>query len=233
MQNKHKPPITNIGSVSLIMIFIVLCMVTFAILSLSESTSDYKFTEKLAEHTTAYYTASSKAENALAEIDQILHDAAQELSSDDLQISTDGNTESATNINNNADIDIDAFTTAFFYTVNTAIASMDLPSVTDLTCTLDDNNQISIAYDVAISDSQKLAVCLRISPEDVLSVLQMSASDASNGTQTSSGTPDSSDTQASSNTQVSSSAGKYYTIVTWQTIPTDEWNADDSIQLIK
>ena len=66
MQNKHKPPITNIGSVSLIMIFIVLCMVIFAILSLSESTGDYKFTEKLASHTTDYYTASSQAERALA-----------------------------------------------------------------------------------------------------------------------------------------------------------------------
>lgn len=68
-------PITNIGSVSLLMIFIVLCMVTFAALSLSEAASDYKTGQKIARHTTEYYAASNLAEQQLAKVDAILQSA--------------------------------------------------------------------------------------------------------------------------------------------------------------
>ena len=40
--NKRKFPVTNIGSVSLLMIFIVLCMVTLAALSLSTASGSYR-----------------------------------------------------------------------------------------------------------------------------------------------------------------------------------------------
>lgn len=75
--NKRKFPIANIGSVSLLMIFIVLCMVTFAALSLSTSAADYHSAETLADHTTAYYKASNKAEKKLADIDQVLKNCYQ------------------------------------------------------------------------------------------------------------------------------------------------------------
>lgn len=71
---KKNFPITNIGSVSLMMIFIVLCMVTFAALSLSEAAADYRFSLKMAEHTTQYYEASNSAEEMLASIDGMLAD---------------------------------------------------------------------------------------------------------------------------------------------------------------
>lgn len=70
--NKRKFPITNIGSVSLLMIFIVLCMVTFAALSLSTAATDYRSAQTLAGHTTAYYKASNKAEKKLARAENIL-----------------------------------------------------------------------------------------------------------------------------------------------------------------
>ena len=60
--NKRKFPVTNIGSVSLLMIFIVLCMVTLAALSLSTASGSYRSAQTLAGHTTAYYRASNKAE---------------------------------------------------------------------------------------------------------------------------------------------------------------------------
>ena len=72
--NKRKFPITNIGSVSLLMIFIILCMVTFTALSLSTAASDYHSAKTLADHTTAYYKASDKAEQKLADVDHILKD---------------------------------------------------------------------------------------------------------------------------------------------------------------
>ena len=63
-------PITNIGSVTLLMIFIVLCMITFAALSLSSAASNYQTARKSATHAQEYYKASGRAEETLANIDQ-------------------------------------------------------------------------------------------------------------------------------------------------------------------
>lgn len=68
-------PITNIGSVSLLMIFIVLCLVVFSSLSLSGALSDHQYSLKIAQHNADYYQASSLATGILKEIDQVLHTA--------------------------------------------------------------------------------------------------------------------------------------------------------------
>lgn len=70
--NKKQTPVVNIGSSSLLVIFLVLCLVTFATLSLSSARSDYSFSSRLAERKTEYYTASSQAEKVLDQIDTIL-----------------------------------------------------------------------------------------------------------------------------------------------------------------
>lgn len=75
MMKKTSFPVTNIGSVSLLMTFIVLCLVTFATLSLSGSVSEYHYSRKLADHNTDYYNASNEATAILQEIDDILSDA--------------------------------------------------------------------------------------------------------------------------------------------------------------
>lgn len=75
--NKNKFPVANIGSVSLLMIFIVLCMVTFAALALSTASANYRSAKRLSEHTTEYYNAYSLAEEKLAAIDKILADSYQ------------------------------------------------------------------------------------------------------------------------------------------------------------
>jgi Flp pilus assembly protein TadG len=72
MDTKKRFPITNIGTVSLMMIFIILCMVVFAVLSLSDAMRDYNFSQKLATHTTEYYAASNQAESILSKVDNIL-----------------------------------------------------------------------------------------------------------------------------------------------------------------
>ena len=59
---QQKFSVTNIGSVTLMMIFIVLCMVTFAALSLSSASYDWRSAKKSADHTTAYYQTSNQAE---------------------------------------------------------------------------------------------------------------------------------------------------------------------------
>ena len=62
----------NIGTSLLLVIFLVLCLSVFAVLSLSTAQSDYNLTLQQAEHTSAYYTACSKAEEKLKKIDSFL-----------------------------------------------------------------------------------------------------------------------------------------------------------------
>ena len=59
----------NTGSSSILVIFMVLCLVTLASLSMISAVSDYKLSRKVADRTTAYYTAVNKAEEKLAAID--------------------------------------------------------------------------------------------------------------------------------------------------------------------
>lgn len=76
-KNKKQASFINIGSSSLLIIFLILCLATFAILSLSSAKSDYSFSQKLAAHKTAYYNASSQAELIVKEIDALLEETAQ------------------------------------------------------------------------------------------------------------------------------------------------------------
>lgn len=73
-QDKKQPSFVNISLSSLMVVFLVLCMGTFSILSLSSAKSDYTLSEKLAVHRTAYYEASGKAEQILSQIDTLLEE---------------------------------------------------------------------------------------------------------------------------------------------------------------
>lgn len=73
--NKKNTPVINIGSASMLVIFIVLCLVTFATLSLASASSDYNFSKKISSRTTDYYEASNQASEILQQIDNILSDA--------------------------------------------------------------------------------------------------------------------------------------------------------------
>ena len=75
-KEKQDSTVVNIGSSSLLVIFLVLCLATFAILSLSSAQSDHSFAERLAAHKTGYYEASTKAEVITGEIDRILEETA-------------------------------------------------------------------------------------------------------------------------------------------------------------
>lgn len=75
-KDKEQSSFVNIGSSSLLIVFLVLCLATFAILSLSSAKSDYTLSERLAAHKSQYYEASSKAEVILDEIDRTLEELA-------------------------------------------------------------------------------------------------------------------------------------------------------------
>lgn len=135
---KNSSPVVNIGSSSLLVIFIVLCLVTFATLSLSSAQSDYKFSQKLADRRTDYYAASGQAEEILDEIDTILAKAYEE----------------------SAD--------SYFSVVQKNLQELDLNgAAADTALVLDfSSNEPTAAYTVPITETQALSVVLALNAAD-------------------------------------------------------------------
>lgn len=75
--NKQQSSFVNIGSSSLLIIFLILCLATFAILSISSAKSDYSFSERLADRKIQYYDASTAASRILDNIDTKLAELAE------------------------------------------------------------------------------------------------------------------------------------------------------------
>ncbi len=69
---KQKRYGVNVGSSSLLIIFVVVCLVSFATLSIVSANSDYRLTKRMAERETAYYEACGSAYRALSDIDGTL-----------------------------------------------------------------------------------------------------------------------------------------------------------------
>lgn len=80
MRNKRKSYGVNIGSSSILLIFVILCLVSFAVLSIVSAQTDYKLSCKLAERTTKYYAANNEVESYLrdlqASLEKIYEDSA-------------------------------------------------------------------------------------------------------------------------------------------------------------
>ena len=65
----------NVGGSSILVIFVLLCLTTFATLSLVSAHADEKLTQKAAMAAAEFYAADSAAEEKLAQIDVILKNA--------------------------------------------------------------------------------------------------------------------------------------------------------------
>ena len=74
MSNKTNHVNLNLGTSSLLLIFVVLSLVSFAVLSLSSALSDKKLTEKTVEKNVSYYEACNEAYEQLADLDKKLID---------------------------------------------------------------------------------------------------------------------------------------------------------------
>lgn len=71
MEQKKKSVI-NIGTASLVLIFTVLALIIFAMLSYTSANAQWKMAEKMAERMTAYYTGQEMPEDMM-EDEQILN----------------------------------------------------------------------------------------------------------------------------------------------------------------
>lgn len=72
MANQEVKSSMNIGSSSLILIFIVLCLATFGLLSLSSAKSDWNLAQKNSNSVKNYYEADKKGEEFVKMIDESL-----------------------------------------------------------------------------------------------------------------------------------------------------------------
>lgn len=68
------------GIPSILMIFVVLCLTTFAVLSYSSARADKRLTEKNSDYIMKYYEADAKAQEMLARLDAVLYTAKEKAS---------------------------------------------------------------------------------------------------------------------------------------------------------
>ncbi|MDE7206216.1 MAG: hypothetical protein K2N90_03500 [Lachnospiraceae bacterium] len=68
----------NIGLPSIMLIFVVLCLISFGVLSLVSANADRKLSQKVLDRSAAYYNACNLAEEKLCEMDTALKKAYQE-----------------------------------------------------------------------------------------------------------------------------------------------------------
>lgn len=67
----------NIGLPSILLIFVVLCLISFGVLSLVSANADMKLSQKVLDRSAAYYEACNEAEEMLYDIDARLRAAYQ------------------------------------------------------------------------------------------------------------------------------------------------------------
>ena len=84
----------NVGSSSILLVFVVLCLVCFATLSIVSANADHKLSTKLLERTTAYYNACNEAETNLAAIDSTLASVYADSDNEETYFATVGHNKS-------------------------------------------------------------------------------------------------------------------------------------------
>lgn len=204
---KAPAPFFNIGASSLLVIFLILCLVTFAILTLTSAKSDADFAEKLAHHKTNYYTACNTAESTLDEIDAVLADAWQLSDTDTSKNSTnndssqpnstssDSSQSDSTSSDSSQSDSTSSGTAAVFTEIETQLTALN--SREQLQLSMDfTQSEPTVSYAVAIDDKQNLCVTLTLAAAPA-------------------------------------KGEAYYRISQWQVQSSGEWNGDQTLNLMK
>ncbi len=138
-KNKEQSSFVNIGSSSLLIVFVILCLATFAILSLSSAKSDYSLSERLAKHKGDYYDASSRAEVILNEIDVTLANTAKAAQESHITGSSE-----------------DFLASPYFAAVIKALDGIQIEDIS-ISCKKSDKN-LTISYQVPLEKEQLLDI---------------------------------------------------------------------------
>ena len=132
--NKKKHIFSHFGFSSILVIFIMLCMATFATLSLLSANSDYKLSRKVADKTTGYYQADTIARNYLYNIDMVL-----------------------------SQTDVSAYNEAeYFQQLSRLIDNAQLPDGMNINDISYDESNGTLSFHIFISDNQSLYVSIQL-----------------------------------------------------------------------
>lgn len=131
---KNRASFINIGFSSIVMVFIMICLVTFATLSVLTAHSDYRLSQKMADKTTAYYKADAIARDMLELLDDQLFDIYLK----------------------------DSSSNGFYENLAVADFSTHAPSDIQNITVEDLEDDIIISYQVPISEVQTLHVSLQV-----------------------------------------------------------------------
>lgn len=135
---KDQDSFVNIGSTSLLVVFLVLCFLSFASLSLSSAMNDYSFALRMAGKISEYYEASNQAEDIAASVDEMLKTVYA---------------------------DVNAQDDAYYRALEANIERGQIPDV-DIRYVSSDTERPVISYEVLIGESEELLVELLVcSPE--------------------------------------------------------------------
>ena len=77
--NRH----SNFGYSTILLSFVIVCILTFTALTLLTANSDYKLSKKVADQNTAFYEAQEQAYDELSQVDRILLKCYQEAPDED------------------------------------------------------------------------------------------------------------------------------------------------------
>lgn len=104
----------NVGTSSILVTFVLLCLVTFAALSFLSANSDYRLSKQAAERTTEFYGANNYAEIIMADIEKQLSTAHDSAASEEEYISSIPTVFSS---NDSVFVDTDSDSTTLSYDV--------------------------------------------------------------------------------------------------------------------
>ncbi len=90
MNSENRRSAPGIGITSFVLIFVMLCLLTFAVLSLATARADLRLARRSADRTTAYYEAESKADGILLDIISCMEDYTEEALSSGTDPAGDG-----------------------------------------------------------------------------------------------------------------------------------------------
>lgn len=144
---KRSRPLLTAGISSLLLIFVSLCLLTFAVLSLVSARADWRLSSKIADRTAAYYQASNQAHDRLAEIDAELALLYENTSEQEAYFS---GLESALSGLKNASSDLEnvlSGSDGVLFNLENALSGSDLPE---------------LSFSVPINEDQILAVSLEV-----------------------------------------------------------------------
>ena len=135
-RNRTAPAIISTGTTSIVLIFVLLCMLTFSVLSLVSAQANLRLSRLSAQRTTDYYAAENAANEILIDIE----DAAQ----------------SAVQARYLSSVNYDSQSPAFAREVLKRMRQPDAVSVTE---------DGLLSYQVPLGEDQNLQVELRVFPE--------------------------------------------------------------------